>query len=107
MAAGCACDNTLRLTEEFAEKHDLSFGDLAQILGEMGGYCDCEVLLNAEERIPGDEVIGEETFQTPYGVAIEQGWYCRFNVDGECVPCSEADLYSMLDLNRAAVFLWA
>jgi len=125
IAGGYVCDNTLRLTREFAEKHDLSFEDLAQILAEMDGYCDCEVLLNAAERIPADEVIGQETFRTPYQVAIQQGWYCRLCVDGvpvardeaiaarqaghtiEWLPCSEADLYAVLDLNRAAVFLWA
>jgi len=118
------CDGTHRLTREFAEKQDLSFGELTQSLGEMGGYCDCEVLLNATERIPADEVIGEETFQTPYRVAIEQGWYFRYHVDGvpvdedkvlvareagrtvECLPCSKADLYAELDINRAAESLW-
>lgn len=120
-----ACDGTLQMTQEFAEERGLSFGELSQILEEMGGYCDCEVLLNATERIPPDAVIGEETFQTPYRVAIEQGWYCRFHVDGapadprevrgareagrtvECVPCSKEDLYATLDLNRAGVFLWS
>ena len=125
IADGYACDGTLRLAREFAEKHGLSFGELSQILVEMDGHCDCEALLNAAERIPADEVIGEETFQTPYRVAIERGWYFRCHVDGvptdfdeaivarkagrtvRRLPCSKADLYAELDVNRAAIFLWA
>jgi len=103
MMSGRGCDNTLRLTQEFAEMHDLSFGELSQILGEMDGYCDCEVLLNAVGRIPDDEVIGEETFQTPKQRAIERGWYSRHDDDGTLVPCSETDAGALLDLNRAAV----
>ena len=113
---GIECDGTLRLTQEFAEKHGLFFEHLAQVLGDMGGYCDCEVLLNAEPRIAADQVIGQETFMTPRQVAIERGLYCRYANDDELlscqkagtgcyVPCAEDDPGAMLDLNRAAVSL--
>ncbi len=105
MMSGRDCDNTLRLTHEFADRHGLFFGELSQILEQMDGFCDCEVLLNVDGRIPDDEVIGEETFQTPKQLATERGWYCRYDEDGTLVPCSEADAGALLDLNRAAVSL--
>ncbi len=80
MMSGRGCDNTLRLTHEFADMHGLFFGELSQILEQMDGFCDCEVLLNSAGRIPDDEVIGEETFQTPKQLATERGWYCRYDV---------------------------
>ena len=117
---GERCDNTLRLTKEFAASRDLSFGELSQILEETGGYCDCEVLSNAAERIPASDVIGHETFQTPTRRAIEQGWYCHSRVNGQPVsldeamaakgsgltvewnvPCGAKDPYAMPDRNRA------
>ncbi len=100
--SGTPCDNTLRLTHAFADKNDLFFGELSQILEEMDGHCDCEVLLNVDGRIPDDEVIGEETFQTPKQRALERGWYCRCDDEGKYVPCSEKDDDAILDLNRAA-----
>ena len=103
MMGGMGCDNTLRLTHEFAEMHGLFYGELSQILEEMDGYCDCEVLLNAAGRIPDDQAIGEETFQTPKQRALERGWYCRHGDDGKFVSCSETDPGTVLDLNRAAV----
>ncbi len=71
LASGIGCDRTFLLTQEFAEKHGLPFEHLAQVLGDMGGYCDCEVLLNAAPRIAEGQVIGQETFMTPRQVAIE------------------------------------
>ncbi len=102
ITGGRPCDHTLRLTHEFADMHDLSFGELSQILEEMDGHCDCEVLLNTVGRIPGDDVIGEETFQTPTQRAFERGWYCRWD-NGKWVACSESDPDAVLDLNRAVV----
>lgn len=84
------CDHTLRFTKQFAEAHDLCFEDLSRILGEMYGYCDCEVLMNAAFRIPPEDVIGKETFKTPVQIAIEKGLYCNCLVDGK--PASHAEL---------------
>jgi len=116
-AGGHACDRTLRLTREFAEKHGLSFEHLAKVLAEMGGYCDCEVLLNAAESIAANQVIGQETFMTPTQFAIERGLYCRYANDDELpscqeagtgwyVPCAKDDPGAMLDLNRAVISLY-
>lgn len=45
------CDHTLRLTENWITEN---FGagkkeDIIKEMNEMGGYCDCEVLLNCYE----------------------------------------------------------
>lgn len=109
LAGGEQCDNTLRLTKEFAEKHDLSFGELSQILEGMGGFCDCQVLLNSAATIPAQDCIGQESFKTPWHVAVELGFYCHLSheegVDasraGQWVPCSKDDPDAMPDLNRA------
>ena len=44
------CDDTLRFTSEFlgSSKHDA--GPVLKWLENAGGYCDCEVLNNAEEK---------------------------------------------------------
>ncbi len=48
-----ACDDTLQLTEQFATESQVNFESLKKWLGEHGGYCDCEVLANVEERFEG------------------------------------------------------
>lgn len=45
-----ACDDTLGHTRCFAAAHELPFEPLRQFLGSHGGYCDCEVLANVQER---------------------------------------------------------
>ncbi|WP_426058334.1 DUF2695 domain-containing protein [Hymenobacter sp. B1770] len=47
------CDDTLRFTQEFAATQNLAFEPVKQWLGELGGYCDCEVLANVEEKYEG------------------------------------------------------
>lgn len=120
LAGGKTCDHTLRLTKKFAEKHDLSYGELSQVLEDMGGRCDCEVLLNAAQKIPPEDSIGQGSFKTPRQVALEQGFYCHCRVDGKPVsfrdaenaakaglaaefwiPCTKDDPHAMPDLNRA------
>lgn len=76
-AKGDECDNTLRLTKLFAEQHKLSFAELSEVLMGMGGYCDCEVLLNAAFRIPPQDHIGKESFKTPLQVAVEMGLFLQ------------------------------
>nr|CAS02403.1 putative integron gene cassette protein [uncultured bacterium] len=45
-----ACDHTLRLTRQFLASRQLPEATIAPWLGEYGGFCDCEVLANVEER---------------------------------------------------------
>ncbi|MCC3152860.1 DUF2695 domain-containing protein [Hymenobacter sp. BT770] len=44
------CDDTLRLTKQFAEAEGLAFEPIKLWLSEYGGYCDCEALANVEEE---------------------------------------------------------
>jgi hypothetical protein len=84
------CDHTLKHTQEFARANHLYFGELSQMLEDCGGYCDCEVLLNAARRIPGKEIIGAERFRPPRRLAIEREYYCHCRVAGIPVPLEEA-----------------
>jgi hypothetical protein len=90
------CDNTLRFTQQFARRHRLFFGELSQTVEDMGGYCDCEVLLNAARTIAPEEVIGEETFTTPRKYAIAEGLYCHCRVKGE--PASWKDAFAAQEM---------
>ncbi|HEY0049168.1 MAG TPA: DUF2695 domain-containing protein [Pyrinomonadaceae bacterium] len=45
------CDDTLNFTLEFIQKNNLPQGDLTYWLENNGGFCDCEVLANVEEKI--------------------------------------------------------
>jgi hypothetical protein len=44
------CNHTLVLTEQFLNKHNLPPQNVIPWLHEHGGYCDCEVLFNVEEK---------------------------------------------------------
>ena len=46
------CDHTLRRTEAWIDAHcpPEKKESILQEINEMGGYCDCEVLLNCYER---------------------------------------------------------
>jgi hypothetical protein len=46
------CDNTLRLTAEFAELNGLDDKRLCQWVKQYDGYCDCEVLWNVRDTNP-------------------------------------------------------
>jgi len=48
--SGSGCDHTLRLTTEFLQKRGLDVGRIVPWLHEHGGYCDCEVLANVEDK---------------------------------------------------------
>ena len=44
------CDNTLRHTVSFLQKHQFPQEPVLAWLRNAGGYCDCEVIFNAEEE---------------------------------------------------------
>lgn len=46
------CDHSLRKTEKWIDEHcpPEKKGPIIQELNDMGGFCDCEVLLNCYER---------------------------------------------------------
>ena len=45
------CDNKLTFTEEFCVANNLDFEKVKATLNTFGGFCDCEVLFNAEEHL--------------------------------------------------------
>jgi Protein of unknown function (DUF2695) len=50
------CDHTLRNTIEFIKKRGLNEERIIPWLRENGGFCDCEVIFNVEEKF--EEIIG-------------------------------------------------
>ncbi|QNP53120.1 DUF2695 domain-containing protein [Hymenobacter qilianensis] len=44
------CDDTVLLTREFLESHQLPIFATTSWLATYGGNCDCEVLANVEEK---------------------------------------------------------
>ena len=48
---GDECDHSLTMTTEFLkEKGVENIGKVVEWLNDNGGYCDCEVLMNVEEK---------------------------------------------------------
>lgn len=45
------CDHTLKYTKKFLENNNLPLKKIIEWLEENGGYCDCEVLANIEDKI--------------------------------------------------------
>ena len=45
------CDHTTRHTDRWAESHGVNSAELARGLWELGGYCDCEIVVNVQ---PGE-----------------------------------------------------
>jgi|HubBroStandDraft_5_1064220.scaffolds.fasta_scaffold980128_1 hypothetical protein len=52
------CDHTLKETIQFLEKKKLEVPRVVDWLRENGGYCDCEVIFNVEEKF--GEIVGRE-----------------------------------------------
>ena len=46
----CECDNTLQYAMLFIAQRKLEAGSVITWLESLGGFCDCEVLANVEER---------------------------------------------------------
>lgn len=44
------CDDTLSLTESYLDEQGIEHEKVVSWLEENGGYCDCEVLANVEEK---------------------------------------------------------
>jgi len=55
-AGASRCDHTLRETIEFLQKRGLDIERIVPWLREHGGYCDCEVILNVEDKF--GEIVG-------------------------------------------------
>lgn len=47
---GQGCDHTSRMTSAFLDSRNLNTAAILPWLEEYGGYCDCEILANVEER---------------------------------------------------------
>jgi hypothetical protein len=45
------CDDTLRYTRKFLSDNNLPVEKSLDWMNENGGYCDCEVLANIEDKI--------------------------------------------------------
>lgn len=50
------CDHTLRETVEFLRKRGLDVQRIVPWLREYGGYCDCEVIFNVDDKF--GEIVG-------------------------------------------------
>ena len=46
------CEHDLRFTRAYLQAQGLPEEGIVPWLGELGGYCDCEVLANVEEHFP-------------------------------------------------------
>ncbi len=52
------CDDTLKLSVTFLQSLKLdNIDEITEWLGENGGYCDCEVLANVEERLDDNAIL--------------------------------------------------
>lgn len=47
--AESSCDHTFRHTLSFLETHHINPEPVMAWLQQAGGYCDCEVIMNAED----------------------------------------------------------
>jgi transposase len=51
------CSEKLLLTVEFLRLNNIPHEPVLAWLEEQGGYCDCEVLFNVEEKFRGDAIL--------------------------------------------------
>lgn len=47
------CDHSLRETVQFLQQRDLDVDRIVRWLREYGGYCDCEVIYNVDDKFGG------------------------------------------------------
>lgn len=50
---GAECDHSLRETIAFLQQRGIDVERVVAWLREYGGYCDCEVIYNVEEKFRG------------------------------------------------------
>lgn len=48
---GNGCNHDLRFTLEFLNNHSIPLEPIVEFLQKNGGYCDCEVLVNVEDKL--------------------------------------------------------
>jgi len=53
---GIECDHTLKETIEFLKSRNLDASKVVPWLNEYGGFCDCEVIYNVDEKF--GEIVG-------------------------------------------------
>jgi hypothetical protein len=53
------CDNQLTFTKEFCDINNLDFEKVKSTLNTFGGYCDCEVLFNAQDHLTDRYIFAE------------------------------------------------
>ena len=46
-----SCDHSLRFAKEWCERNNLDDSVILEWLRENGGFCDCEILWNVDERL--------------------------------------------------------
>ncbi len=74
MLAKVPCDNSLRLALHYRDVAAPRASGLAQQLSRMGGYCDCEMLMNSyglrepEEDVDTEVVADSDVMPTCRGV---------------------------------------
>jgi len=51
------CSNTLSLTTKFLKQNNIACETVLDWLRKNGGYCDCEVLANVEEKFEDDAIL--------------------------------------------------
>lgn len=74
------CDRTFKETIEFLEKHNLNKDVIIPWLNEYGGYCDCEVIFNVDDK--WGEYVGreyeeneEEDYESTISPVNQKSWW--------------------------------
>lgn len=78
------CDNTLRFALRFRDLRAPRATALADRLGRMGGYCDCEVFLNGYQL--ADHLLDHDEAGEPH--APDERPDCRGVRRGSTQPCA-------------------
>jgi hypothetical protein len=51
------CEHELKAVQMFCNDNDLDFDEVKRKLHLAGGFCDCEVILNARNEIRGNDIM--------------------------------------------------
>jgi hypothetical protein len=82
MLRAFGCDTTLRWAREFRDQRAPTATALERRLGDLGGFCDCEIFLNGWQ--PRDLVL-DENGEEVYPAVMPS---CRGVRRGSTQPCS-------------------